>query len=188
LSKNTDLNTRYNSFLSDSKLFNLLEINNENIKLNQFSETKFKNNYKQLMENEYKFFLSQMMMFKVDRASMANSLEIRSPFVDNKLIEYVFSHSYEYFNINKPKLPLKNYLQKEFGPNFLNRKKQGFMFDVESFVYKYEDEFYENIIYLSKVLDLNIKSIKNLFKFKTRMNANRIWKLKVLSNYFSKNL
>ena len=188
LSKNTDLNTRYNSFLSDSKLFNMLEINNENIILNQFSENKFKNNYKQLMENEYKFFLSQMMMFKVDRASMANSLEIRSPFVDNKLIEYVFSHSNEYFNINKPKLPLKNYLQKEFGPDFLNRKKQGFIFDVESFVYKYEDEFYENIIYLSKVFDLNIKSIKNLFKFKTRMNANRIWKLKVLSNYFSKNL
>ena len=70
----------------------------------------------------------------------------------------------------------------------MNRKKQGFMFDVESFVYKYEDEFYEDIIYLSKILDLNIKSIKNLFKFKTRMNANRIWKLKVLSNYFSKNL
>ena len=102
LSKNIDLNTRYNSFLSDSKLFNMLGINNENITLNQFSENKFKNNYKQLMENEYKFFLSQMMMFKVDRASMANSLEIRSPFVDNKLIEYVFSHSNEYFNINKP--------------------------------------------------------------------------------------
>ena len=188
LSKNTDLNTRYNSFLSDSKLFNMLGINNENITLNQFSENKFKNNYKQLMENEYKFFLSQMMMFKVDRASMANSLEIRSPFVDNRLIEYVFSHSNEYFNINKPKLPLKNYLQKEFDPEFLNRKKQGFIFDVESFVYKHEDEFYENIKYLSKVFDLNIKSIKNLFKFKTRMNANRIWKLKVLSNYFSKNL
>ena len=47
------------------------------------------------------------------------------------------------------------------------------MFDLESFVYKYEDEFYENILYLSKVFDLNIKSIKNLFKFKTRMNANR---------------
>ena len=118
LSKNTDLNTRYNSFLSDSKLFNMLGINNENITLNQFSENKFKNNYKQLMENEYKFFLSQMMMFKVDRASMANSLEVRSPFVDNRLIEYVFSHSNEYFDIKKPKAPLNNYLQSEFSKRF----------------------------------------------------------------------
>ena len=166
----------------------MLGINYENITLNQFTENKFKNNYKQLMENEYKFFLSQMMMFKVDRASMANSLEVRSPFVDNKLIEYVFSHSNEYFDIKKPKAPLNNYLHRECSNGFLNRKKQGFIFDVESFVYKYENEFYENIIYLSKIFDLNTKSIKNLFNFKTRMNANRIWKLKVLSDYFNKNL
>jgi len=76
LSKNIDLNTKYNSFLSDAKLLNLLGINYKNIILNQFTENKFKNNYKQLMENEYKFYLSQMMMFKVDRASMANSLEV----------------------------------------------------------------------------------------------------------------
>ena len=188
LSKNIDLNTRYNSFLSDSKLLNMLGINYKNISLNRFTENKFNDNYKQLMENEYKFFLSQMMMFKVDRASMANSLEVRSPFVDNKLIEYVFSHSNEYFDIKNPKAPLKNYLQSEFSIDFLNRKKQGFIFDVESFVYKYENDFYENIIYLSKMFDLNTKSIKNLFNFKTRMNANRIWKLKVLSDYFNKNL
>jgi len=43
-------------------------------------------------------------------------------------------------------------------------------------------------MYLSKVIDLNVKSINNLFKYKTRMNANRIWKLKVLSDYLFKNL
>ena len=49
-------------------------------------------------------------------------------------------------------------------------------------IQKYKKEYS-----ISKIEE-NIKSIKNLFKFKTRMNANRIWKLKVLSNYFSKNL
>ena len=43
------------------------------------------------MSNEYKYYLSNQMLLKVDRASMANSLEVRSPFVDHKLVEYVFS-------------------------------------------------------------------------------------------------
>ena len=37
------------------------------------------------------FTLPEVMMTKIDRASMANSLEIRSPFVDHKLIEYILS-------------------------------------------------------------------------------------------------
>ena len=32
-----------------------------------------------------------MMMVKIDRTSMANSLEVRSPFVDHRLIEYILS-------------------------------------------------------------------------------------------------
>ena len=52
---------------------------------------------------EYNLFLSEMMMLKVDRTSMANSLEVRSPFVDHKLVEYVFSHQPSYFDIGNPK-------------------------------------------------------------------------------------
>ena len=42
--------------------------------------------YKKIMIADYKFYLSEMMMLKIDRASMANSLEIRSPFVDPNLL------------------------------------------------------------------------------------------------------
>ena len=44
-----------------------------------------------------------MMMLKVDRTSMANSLEVRSPFVDNKLIEYVLGHDFTYYDHKNPK-------------------------------------------------------------------------------------
>ena len=46
---------------------------------------------KSLLIADYKFFLSEMMMLNGQNV-MANSLEVRSPFVDHKLIEYVLSH------------------------------------------------------------------------------------------------
>ena len=121
-------------------------------------------------------------------SSMFNSLEVRSPFVDNRLIEYVFSHSYEYFDTLNPKSLLKNYISEDFTEQFLNRKKQGFIFDVESFVYDNKYYFYENINLLNKKTGLDIKNINKIFNLKTRMNANRIWKLSILSSYLNNNL
>ena len=34
---------------------------------------------------------------------MANSLEVRSPFVDNKLIEYILAHDSSYYDYKNPK-------------------------------------------------------------------------------------
>ena len=57
---------------------------------------------------DYKFYLPEVMMVKVDRASMKNSLELRSPFVDHNLIEYVLGvESNYYYKTNNSKLPLK---------------------------------------------------------------------------------
>ena len=70
-------------------------------------ETKYfkdlNNPYKSSIMIEYNFFLSEMMMLKVDTTSMANSLEIRSPFVDHSLIEYILSHDYQYHENNYQK-------------------------------------------------------------------------------------
>ena len=136
-----------------------------------------------MLNFEYDFYLPQMMMYKVDRASMFNSVEVRSPFVDNKLIEYIFSHSYEYFELFNQKPLLKEYLSSDFGDAFLNRKKQGFVFDIKNFVYTNDEFFRENIINSNKIPYIKTKKIVNLFKFKTRVNSNRIWKLYVLNYY-----
>ena len=57
------------------------------------------------------------------------------------------------------------------------------MFDVKTFVYKNNDYFYENTQRVTEIL--NFSKIDNLFKNKSRMNANRIWKLNILSGYIN---
>ena len=90
---------------------------------------------------EYKFYLSEMMMLKVDRTSMFNSLEVRSPFVDHRLIEYIISRSSDYIDLSNPKKILKDVISNDFDDQFLNRKKMGFVFDIKEW-------FYSNIDYL----------------------------------------
>lgn len=187
LSKDMDLKIRYSSYLSDIKLLKLLHFNKPDTELFSHYQNLEKSEYKTLMMYEYDFYLSKLMMYKVDRASMANSVEVRSPFVDNKLIEYVFSHTNEYFDFKNPKKLLKNYLSDEFNEDFTNRPKQGFMFDVKRFVYENSDYFYDNINSFEKYLSLDLKSVKKLFQIKTRINSNRIWKIFVLLNYLDNN-
>ena len=71
---------------------------------------KHEDNFKSTMITEYKFFLSEMMMLKVDTTSMANSLEVRSPFVDHKLIEYILMSKIDENSSIYNKSILKKYL------------------------------------------------------------------------------
>ena len=75
------------------------------------------------MFTEYKFYLMEQMMLKVDRTSMANSLEVRSPFVDHRLLEYMLSVDEQSYISKSQKQILKNILSNDFDSSFLNRKK-----------------------------------------------------------------
>ena len=115
----------YSTYLYDEKFLNYLGIESKKTIFETEIREMNVSDYKKLSLMEYNLFLSEMMMLKVDRTSMANSLEVRSPFVDHKLVEYVFSHQPSYFNIGNPKKILKEYLLDDFGPNFTNRSKNG---------------------------------------------------------------
>jgi len=185
LSKSKNINTAYQSFFKDEKLLKLLNLSEKNIK----KIINLDNNidpFKAMLLQDYKYYLPEMMMYKVDRTSMANSLETRSPFVDHYLVEYVLSTSLHENNLNINKNLLKNYLVPDFSEDFVNREKKGFVFDVENWVYNnldYITEFLNEGIYFTK---LPKNTLRQLSVYKTRINANRIWRLFVLEYYFSR--
>ena len=135
---------------------------------------------------DFEFYLPEMMMYKVDRASMANSLEVRSPFVDHRLIETVLSSDENYyFKKDTSKHILKEPLVRVFGDSFVNRSKQGFSFPIKSFIYSENRDLIKN-----ELEDLRLLTRKNLFllfKIKRRANAIRIWKLYVLKRWLDNN-
>ena len=180
LSRSKNLQKATSSYFEDRKLMSLLGQNLSDNHL--YIETNF-DNYKNYILTEYKLYLPEMMMLKIDRTSMANSLEVRSPFVDHKLIEYMLSLNSNEFIKNQPKFLLKKYLSEDFSKDFLNREKKGFVFDIENWIYKNQDIFISTFNDGKIFNNLNGNVVNLLLKFKSRANALRLWKIFVLEKY-----
>ena len=69
---------------------------------------------------------------------------------------------------------MKEYLSEDFEKSFLNRKKMGFVFDLENWIYTIQNEIREEIN-SSKYFEW--KRVESLFTFRTRINAIRILKI-----------
>ena len=168
---------KYKSLSIDSRLLNVLSLKSQNT----FENFLIKQDIpilKKLLIADYKFYLSELMMHKVDRTSMANSVEIRSPFLDHKLVEYVISSNLNFFEKSNPKKILKTYLKENFDDDFLERKKMGFVFDLESWIFGNKDMILSEI---ESINYLQIKNVKKLFRYKSRINSIRILKLFTMS-------
>jgi hypothetical protein len=93
------------------------------------------------------------------------------------------SHSTEYFTKSNQKLPLQKYLSSDFDKNFINRPKQGFVFDYKSWVFQNKNMIYDVIESSELSKHLNTKNIMNLEKVPTRINGLRLWRMYVLAYY-----
>jgi asparagine synthase (glutamine-hydrolysing) len=80
-------------------------------------------------------YLMDEVMVKVDRATMLNSLEARSPFLDYRIVEYVMSLPYEYKLAGfESKYILKELMKDKLRQNIIHRKKKGFGMPVAEWI------------------------------------------------------
>lgn len=80
-----------------------------------------------ILYTDLKMYLPGDILVKVDRMSMANALEVRSPLLDHKVIEFAAQiPSRLKMMRGEKKYILKKALRKELPQEILNRKKHGF--------------------------------------------------------------
>ncbi|MDB9314654.1 asparagine synthase (glutamine-hydrolyzing) [Spirulina sp. CS-785/01] len=91
----------------------------------------------QLLYCDLKLYLEGDILPKVDRASMANSLEVRVPFLNHTLVEYVaqMPHSLKLRGFTT-KYILRRTMQDYLPTPILNRKKKGFNMPVAKWLTK----------------------------------------------------
>lgn len=85
------------------------------------------NLFDRTLEFYTKLYLPEYILRKTDRAGMANSLEVRAPFLDIELVEFARQLPYELkYRRGKGKLLLKKALEGIVPDMVLQRKKKGF--------------------------------------------------------------
>ncbi len=81
-----------------------------------------------MMRTDYAMFLADDVLTKVDRASMAASLECRDPFLDHRIAEFAFSLPLEFLTSRgEQKHILKNALRSWLAEPIVSAPKRGFM-------------------------------------------------------------
>lgn len=130
---------------------------------------------------DVKTFLGEMVLTKVDRASMANSLEVRVPYVDHRLFEFIFGLRTEvYFRPEKLKFPLHENMKAVLPSTVLNRKKQGF---VGPAAFYSDMNLYRQYLQNSILIELGIVTDESVNSALQSEDIWVLWKLLVLDRW-----
>ena len=138
-----------------------------------------------------KLWLDNDSNVKVDRSSMAYSVEVRSPFLDYRVIEYARTLPMHYkYEKGRQKKILKDILKEYIPEEIFNQPKRGFAAPIGNWMrkeLKNEFELALNDEFLNRVPNLNVPKFKSLLKAHMtgkEDHANYIWKLFVLSKWY----
>ena len=83
--------------------------------------------WQKLVYSYSKHYLAEDILTKVDRASMMNSLEVRSPFLNHELVSFVNNLPDNFkFKGMEGKYFLKKLMEPRLGKDIISRKKKGF--------------------------------------------------------------
>lgn len=157
--------------------------------------------FRDLTKREVEIQLPNHLLMKVDKASMSQSIEARVPYLDHKLIEFVYSLPQEYklkgsrFNTRaaNEKYILREVAKKYLSDDIVTRKKRGFLLPMHDVLYKNIDKVKQYLLSSDsisiKILGKN--RVENLFRGAPAIikmqNEYFLWRLFILEVWAAHN-
>lgn len=198
-----DPNLNFTDFLfsflinrNESNLFNKSKVFSKDKTLKIFNE-QFTNNSLNLSTLEEKMmyidtinYLPNDILFKVDRASMANSLETRAPFLDKDLYEFSLSLPIDQkIKNSKGKMILRELLKKKIPSSLIDRPKAGFSIPIGVWIREPLLDWSENLLSKKSIEKSGLLNFQNINKIwsdhkKGHDNSSLIWSILVFQNWF----
>ena len=152
---------------------------------------------KNIQEIDFNLQLPWEFLYITDRLSMLNSIEARTPFLDDQMINYIKNVPSKYLTkMTNSKILLKDIARKYIPDEIINRKKKGFVLPKESWLKK---ELRNQLIYfaskefLSKQEIFSYSYLDNLLKnfFSSNKNINlteKTWTFFIFQFWYEKNV
>ena len=174
--------------------FNSLQLYKQKKWKRFYQKTYTKNPHQYLADYNIKLWLENDSNVKVDRASMAYSMEVRSPFLDYRIVEFAreLPVNFRYHKGNKKRIT-KDLLEDYIPRNVFELPKKGFSIPLGHWI---KNELKKDILavlnddFLDSVPNLKVKKFKQ--ELENHMNgendyAFNIWKVYVLYRWLKQN-
>ena len=153
-----------------------------------------KNKFQKVADLNLKLWLENDSNVKVDRASMASSVEVRSPFLDYRIIEFARSLPVKYrLYGSKRKRILRDILSNYIPEPVFDKPKKGFSIPLAGWIRdSFKDEFskYLKTDKLKPIENLDIAKIQRLFELHLTTDvdySSYLWRVFVLSKWIHLN-
>lgn len=190
------------SILSEKKA---LQLFNFNIPLQEYQLRKNnmlqhisnqKNQINDMLTADLKMVLAGDMLTKVDLMSMANSLEVRTPFLDYEVVNFVCQLPSDYkITGNFRKKIVQDTFKNLLPPALYQREKHGFEVPLLKWLQKDLNNFInQEILAPDFIKEQNIFSLYEIQKLKNRLNSSnpgdaaaQMWALIVFQYWYNKN-
>ncbi len=182
---NNKFNSLFNFKIKNRECFNFVD---------KFLSDHKSNNYlEKIILLFQKYYLSDDILYKADRASMYNSLEVRAPFMDYNLVDYVnnLPNNLKLKGIGQSKYILKKIMENKLPNETLNKSKKGFGAPMGKWLNKDLREYMHSTLSrdnIEKIGIINYDTVKKLIDQHAKRkldNKKILWNLIVFVNVYN---